>query len=99
MTSKHTKGKVRDFELTLEDAGRLADCLNSFDDSDSWPGGFTHGNPFTAERVLNDWKKKGNLRVIVAFKDNKIVGHCDVVQGELDPEQHPRRDSRGTDFL
>jgi len=86
MTSKHTKGKVRDFELTLEDAGRLADCLNSFDDSDSWPGGFTHGNPFTAERVLKDWKKQDNLRVIVAFKDDKIVGHCNVVQGDLDPE-------------
>ncbi|MGY5862137.1 MAG: GNAT family N-acetyltransferase, partial [Candidatus Thorarchaeota archaeon] len=86
MTSKHTKGKVRDFELTLEDAGRLADCLNSFDDSDSWPGGFTHGNPFTAERVLKSWKKQDNLRVIVAFKDDKIVGHCNVVQGELDPE-------------
>ncbi|MCK4280226.1 MAG: hypothetical protein KAW94_06585 [Candidatus Thorarchaeota archaeon] len=37
MTSKHTKGKVRDFELTLEDAGRLADCLNSFDDSANTP--------------------------------------------------------------
>ena len=86
MTSKHTKGKVRDFELTLEDAGRLASCLNSFDDSDSWPGGFTHGNPFTAERVLKTWKKQDNLRVIVAFKDDKIVGHCNVVQGELDPE-------------
>ena len=86
MTSKHTKGKVRDFELTIEDAGRLADCLNSFDDSDSWPGGFTHGNPFTAERVLKDWKKQENLRVIVAYKDDKIVGHCNVVQGELDPE-------------
>ncbi len=86
MTSKHTKGKVRDFELTLEDAGRLVDCLNSFDDSDSWPGGFTHGNPFTAERVLKDWKKQNNLRVIVAYKDDMIVGHCNIVQGELDPE-------------
>jgi GNAT superfamily N-acetyltransferase len=72
--------------LTLEDGGRLAECLNSFDDSDSWPGGFTHGNPFTAQRVLDDWKKRKDIRVIVAYTDDKIVGHCNVCEASLDKE-------------
>ncbi|MGY5878990.1 MAG: GNAT family N-acetyltransferase [Candidatus Thorarchaeota archaeon] len=86
MSSRQTTQKVREFELTLEDAGRLAECLNSFDDSDSWPGGFTHGNPFTAERVLKSWSKENNLRVIVGYSDDKIVGHCNVGHAELDTE-------------
>ena len=86
MSSRQTTQKVREFELTLEDAGRLAECLNSFDDSDSWPGGFTHGNPFTAERVLKSWSKENNIRVIVGYSDDKIVGHCNVGHAELDAE-------------
>ncbi len=86
MTDKHTQGKIRDFQLTLEDSGRLAECLNSFDDSDSWPGGFTQGNPFTAQRVYDDWKKSKDIRVLVAYSDDKIVGHCNVCEGTLDNE-------------
>lgn len=86
MSSRQTTQKVREFELTLEDASRLAECLNSFDDSDSWPGGFTHGNPFTAKRVLEEWSKENNLRVIVGYSDDKIVGHCNVGNAELDAE-------------
>ncbi|MCK4566399.1 MAG: GNAT family N-acetyltransferase, partial [Candidatus Thorarchaeota archaeon] len=86
MSSRQTKQKVREFEMTLADAGRLAECLNSFDDSDSWPGGFTHGNPFTAERVLKSWSKSKNIRVIVGYSDDKIVGHCNVSDAELDSE-------------
>ena len=86
MSSRQTTQKVREFELTLEDAGRLAECLNSFDDSDSWPGGFTHGNPFTAERVLKEWSKEKNIRVIVGYSGDKITGHCNVSNAELDAE-------------
>ena len=86
MSSRQTTQKVREFEMTLEDAGRLAECLNSFDDSDSWPGGFTHGNPFTAERVLKSWSKEKNIRVIVGYSDDKIVGHCNISNAELDDE-------------
>jgi GNAT superfamily N-acetyltransferase len=86
MSSRQTTQKVREFELTLEDAGRLAECLNSFDDSDSWPGGFTHGNRFTAERVLSEWSKENNIRVIVGYSEDKIVGHCNVGNAELDAE-------------
>lgn len=78
MSSRHTKNKVRDFELTNEDAARLAECLTSFNDSDSWPGGFNEGNPFTAEEVLDFKKKSDDIRVIVAYDGDRIVGHCDV---------------------
>ena len=86
LTDKHTQGKVREFQLTIEDGGRLAECLNSFDDSDSWPGGFTEGNPFTAQRVLDDWKKRKDICVLVAYSEDKIVGHCNVCEASLDPE-------------
>jgi len=86
MSSRQTTQKVREFELTLEDAARLAECLNSFDDSDSWPGGFTHGNPFTAERVFKSWSKSKNIRVIVGYSEDKIVGHCNISNAELDAE-------------
>ncbi len=84
--TKHTKGKVRDFEMTMEDSARLAECLNSFDDSDSWPGGFTHGNPFTAQRIYDDMSKRTAIRRMVAYIDDKIVGYCDLCYPELDPE-------------
>ncbi|TFG05208.1 GNAT family N-acetyltransferase [Candidatus Thorarchaeota archaeon] len=64
----------------------MAECFNSFDDSDSWPGGFTHGVAYTSERVLRDKKKSQDLRTIVAHKKGKIVGHCNITAGELDEE-------------
>ncbi|MFX0094630.1 MAG: GNAT family N-acetyltransferase, partial [Candidatus Hodarchaeota archaeon] len=70
----------------MEDAARLAECFNSFDDSDSWPGGFTHGNPFTAQRVYDDLSKRKLIRRIVAYNDDKIVGHCDLCYPEVDLE-------------
>ncbi|TET10572.1 MAG: GNAT family N-acetyltransferase, partial [Candidatus Thorarchaeota archaeon] len=86
MSDKYTRGKVRDFQLTIEDSGRLAECLNSFDDSDSWPGGFTGGNPFTAQRVFEDKKKRKDIRDIVAHSDDKIVGECNICEASLDKE-------------
>jgi len=84
MTSRSTQGKVRDFEATTEDAARLAECFNSFDDSDSWPGGFTHGNPYTAERVLDEKKKRKTFRVLVAYSGDNIVGTCDIAESMMD---------------
>ncbi|MGY5864232.1 MAG: GNAT family N-acetyltransferase [Candidatus Thorarchaeota archaeon] len=86
MSDKYTRGKVRDFQLTMEDAGRLAECLNSFDDSDSWPGSFTGGNPFTTERVFEDKGKRKDIRDLVAYEDDKIVGECNVCESGLDDE-------------
>ncbi|MHA1638065.1 MAG: GNAT family N-acetyltransferase [Candidatus Thorarchaeota archaeon] len=86
MTDRSTQDKVRDFELTMEDSARVAECFNSFDDSDSWPGGFTGGNLYTAERVFEDTKKRSDIRILVAYDGDKIVGYCNVCTGELDPE-------------
>ncbi len=86
MSDKLSEGTVRDIEKTREDAKLLAECFNSFDDSDSWPGGFTGGTPITTERVLDNLQKKEDIRVLVAEVDGKIVGHCNVCQSDLDPE-------------
>ena len=86
LSGKYTEGKIRDFEVTMEDSARLAECYNSFDDSDSWPGGFTHGNPFTAERIFEFKQKSEDLRTIVAYSEDKIVGHCNVCGHSLDDE-------------
>jgi len=86
LTHGSNSDKIRDFELTLEDSARLAECFNSFDDSDSWPGGFTGGIPFTAERVLEDKTKRNDIRTLVAYIGDRIIGHCNVAQAEMDPE-------------
>ncbi|TFG13580.1 GNAT family N-acetyltransferase [Candidatus Thorarchaeota archaeon] len=86
MSNKLSEGTVRDIAKTREDAKLLAECFNSFDDSDSWPGGFTGGTPITTERVLDNLQKKEDIRVLIAEVDGKIVGHCNVCQSELDPE-------------
>jgi len=86
MSNKLSEGTIRDITKTSEDAKLLAECFNSFDDSDSWPGGFTGGTPFTTERILDNLQKKEDIRVLVAEVDDKIVGHCNVCQSELDTE-------------
>ncbi len=85
MNSSNVSDKVRDFELTTDDAARLARCFNSFDDSDSWPGGFTHGTLFTAKTIMERYSKSKNIRVLVAYDDDLIVGHCNLARAELDP--------------
>ncbi|MHA2041943.1 MAG: GNAT family N-acetyltransferase [Candidatus Thorarchaeota archaeon] len=72
--------------MTEEDAVLLAECLTSFNDSDSWPGGFNQGNPFSAEDVLEFKQTRDDIRVIVAYEGEKIVGHCDVCQHNQDLE-------------
>ncbi len=70
---------VRCMEYTKDDYARLARCLNSFKDSNSWPDGFGGSYEFTPENVENDWKTHDftSYFVIVAPDDeNKIVGTC-----------------------
>jgi GNAT superfamily N-acetyltransferase len=70
----------------MEDSALLAECFNSFDDSDSWPDGFTGGRIITAERVFDAQKKSKDIRVLVAYEDDKIVGYCNVCDSNLDHE-------------
>ncbi|MFW9778670.1 MAG: GNAT family N-acetyltransferase [Candidatus Heimdallarchaeota archaeon] len=76
---------ISDMELNKENASKLADCLNSFDDSESWPGGFTHGNPFTAERVLDEFGREEAIARLVPSVDNQIVGICTIHVNFNDP--------------
>ena len=70
----------------MEDATLLADCFNTFDDSDSWPDGFTGGRVITAERILEARMKNKDIRILVAYKDDKIVGYCNVCDSNRDAE-------------
>ncbi|MFW9924702.1 MAG: GNAT family N-acetyltransferase, partial [Candidatus Thorarchaeota archaeon] len=74
------KFHIREFQKNHSDAQLLAECYNSWDDPKSWPGGFSHGDPFTAERILEEMDKQTPLSKFVAVADGKIVGHCDVLE-------------------
>ncbi|NHJ84060.1 MAG: GNAT family N-acetyltransferase [Asgard group archaeon] len=71
--------QVREFQKNQSDAQMLADSFNTWDDPDSWPGGFGHGDVFTAERILEELQKSDYKSKMVAIADGKIVGHCDVL--------------------
>jgi len=79
---------IRLYNNTKEDAEKLAECFNSFDDSDSWPGSFTSGIKFTAERVMQKHNEHKYLAVYVAEMDDKIVGYCSVDYSRGDPEAY-----------
>ncbi|MFW9855072.1 MAG: GNAT family N-acetyltransferase [Candidatus Thorarchaeota archaeon] len=76
---------ISDMDLNRDNASKLADCLNSFDDSESWPGGFTHGNPFTVERVMDAFGREEAIARLVPFVDNQIVGICTIHVNFNDP--------------
>jgi hypothetical protein len=79
--------KISTFEMTLEDAGRMGKCFESFDDSDSWPGGFTHGIPQTAEYILENFKKWNVLqRKVARLEDKTIIGYCNVMSNSRDED-------------
>ena len=59
------------------DAGKLAELFNSFDRGDLWPGGFTGGVPYTAERVLNSFPAGvKNITVLLSTDRGKFTGIC-----------------------
>lgn len=69
--------KIREIKTTLEDSGRLADCVNEWSDDDSWGGGF--GNvKFTAERILKEWFAISQVRRMVVDEEGVIQGYCTV---------------------
>ena len=61
-----------------EDAANVAQMWNESDDA--WPGGFTHGVPFTAERVLHWQERERDIAVYIAFADGKAVGYCSLTE-------------------
>jgi GNAT superfamily N-acetyltransferase len=64
-------------EFQKEDAEKLAKLLNSFDKEGLWPGGFTGGVPFTAERVLDSFPVGvKNICVLISVHEGKFTGIC-----------------------
>ena len=76
MNKKHESvPKVVAFQSA--DAGKLAELFNSFDRGDLWPGGFTGGVPYTAERVLNSFPAGvKSITVLVSTDRGKFTGIC-----------------------
>ncbi|MFW9904296.1 MAG: GNAT family N-acetyltransferase [Candidatus Thorarchaeota archaeon] len=69
--------KIREIMPTLEDAGRLANCLNEWSDDDSWGGGFGD-TEFTAERLFKDWFVIKFVRQMVVDEEGIIQGYCSI---------------------
>ncbi len=66
--------EIREYDESL--AEDIAQMWNTWDDL--WPGGFTQGIPFTAERVKKQYGQINALALLIAIdKDtNKPVGSC-----------------------
>lgn len=73
--------EIRQFRT--EDAENVAQMWNESDSA--WPGGFTGGVPFTAERVLRDQTQTRFISTFVAFADGKAVGYCSLTRSRQDP--------------
>ena len=63
-----------------ENARKLAECYNSWDDDDSWPGGFNQGVKFTAEKVLTLFETFSPIIAYVAVDGDKFVGYINIIQ-------------------
>ena len=68
--------EIRKYDESLAEA--IAQMWNTWDDL--WPGGFTQGVPYTADRVKKQYGKISALALLVAVdkKTNKPVGSCTV---------------------
>jgi len=64
-------------EFRKEDASELADLFNSFDKEGLWPGGFTGGVPYTAERVLDSFPVAiKHISILISTHEGKFTGIC-----------------------
>lgn len=64
-------------EFQKEDAHKLAELFNSFDRPGLWPGGFTGGVPFTAERVLDSFPVTvRNICILISTVRGSFTGIC-----------------------
>ncbi len=67
---------VRELERTMEDAQLLAECINAWNEDDSWLGGFTGGIKLTAEMVYERWIEKDSVfKQYVVEYEGKIAGY------------------------
>lgn len=76
MSSKK-KDVPKIIEFRKEDAPKLAELFNSFDKEGLWPGGFTGGVPYTAERVLSSFPAGvKNICILISTHKGKFTGIC-----------------------
>ncbi len=74
-------------EFKREDASKLAELFNSFDREGLWPGGFTGGVPYTAERILDSFPIAiKNIAILIATHKGKFTGICTLHPHYEDPE-------------
>ncbi len=75
--SKTEKYSPTIVEFQKEDAPKLAELFNSFDREGLWPGGFTGGVPYTAERILDSFPVAvKNMCILVSTHKGKFTGIC-----------------------
>ena len=80
---------IRKLRTTKEDFEALARCFNTFNDPESWPGGFGGSFVFTGEWIEENYKDQdlSNYFVAVAPDDkNKIVGLCFINKSFILPD-------------
>ena len=71
------KGELVIVEFQRGDAHKLAELYNSFDRPGLWPGGFTGGVPFTAERVLDSFPVAlNNICILISTVNGSFTGIC-----------------------
>src|SRR3989337_3849750 len=59
------------------DAKKLADVFNCFEKEGLWPGGFTGGVAFTAERVLSSFPAGvKSISILISTHRGKFTGIC-----------------------
>lgn len=63
-------------EFREEDAAKLAKLFN--ESEEGWPGGFTGGIPYTAERVLDRIRSSNAIIHYVAEMNGQIVGYLEL---------------------
>ncbi|MFW9917224.1 MAG: GNAT family N-acetyltransferase, partial [Candidatus Thorarchaeota archaeon] len=75
---------IIEWEKNAENAQKLANCYNKWDDDDSWPGGFNQGIKFTTEGILE--RPIAPLIAYVAAHEDEFVGYIDVYRHREDKE-------------
>jgi GNAT superfamily N-acetyltransferase len=74
---KKQKAGLKIIAFQKANAQKLAELFNSFDRGDLWPGGFTGGVPFTAERVLSSFPAGvKNITILISTFRGKFTGIC-----------------------
>jgi GNAT superfamily N-acetyltransferase len=74
-------------EFRKEDASKLAELFNSFDKEGLWPGGFTGGVPYTADRVLESFPVViKHIAILISTHEGKFTGICTLHPHYEDPE-------------